>query len=76
VSPFPPTHPSHSPHTTSNQTPENKPTSVTTIIRFDKPEVVRALFGGALKDEVIITLYRKRSFQKSMKVTKRSREAE
>ena len=51
----------------NRQTPENKPTSVTTIISFATPDAVKALFGGALKEAVDISLWRKRTFQKSYK---------
>lgn len=49
------------------QTPENKPTSVTTIISFATPEAVKALFGSALKETVEVSFWRKRNFQKSYK---------
>lgn len=50
------------------QTPENKPTSVTTIIRFGTSEAVQALFGAVLKEKVAVSLWRKRNFSKAWKV--------
>lgn len=52
----------------NNQTPANKPTSVTTIIRFENTAAIKALFGTALKDDFEVSLWRKRSFQKAWKV--------